>query len=283
MTFFARATKIEAMITLTDSHTHCDFSHDSPTPARDMIEAAIKKGLSYLAITDHCDKDCVVLPNFEWVRQIDLPARFEQILALKKQYEDRIYISAGLEYGYVKEANPIYLDIEKTYPVDYVINSVHIVEGIDVYFAEFYEERTKREAYGQYLKAVLESLDVPYHYDTIGHIGYISRKATYADKLFRYSEFPDMLDEILKGIILREKALEVNTHSKGTLLDFIPGTDVLKRYRELGGKLLVFGSDAHTTDRICEKYNKVTDALTSLGFDSLYIYKQHRPQKIKLI
>ena len=43
-----------------DCHTHCDFSHDSRSPARDMIEGALAKGLSYFAITDHCDKDCEV-------------------------------------------------------------------------------------------------------------------------------------------------------------------------------------------------------------------------------
>ena len=58
-----------------DCHTHCNFSHDSTAPARDMIESALAKGLSYFAITDHCDKDCEVLPGYEYIRQIDLPRR----------------------------------------------------------------------------------------------------------------------------------------------------------------------------------------------------------------
>lgn len=265
-----------------DTHTHCSFSHDSSTPAQKMIEGAIAKGLKYLAITDHCDKDCVVLPGYDWVRQIDLPARFDCLRKLRETYKDDIYLAIGLEFGFEKQANSLYLDINKEYSTDYIINSVHIVQGVDVYFEEFYNARTKAQAYTQYLICVNNSIDVPYHYDSIGHIGYIARKANYKDKKFIYSDYSDLVDEIFKKIIQKGKALELNTHAKGTLCDFIPYKDFLKRYKELGGELVTIGSDSHTPDRLCENFDIVKNALIENGFKYAFVYKNHTACPVSL-
>ena len=48
---------------IADGHTHCDHSHDSFVPAREMIENALAQGASYMAMTDHCDKDYALIPE----------------------------------------------------------------------------------------------------------------------------------------------------------------------------------------------------------------------------
>ena len=136
---------------LFDTHTHSDYSHDGVPALEELVKAAVSKGLKYLAVTDHCDKDCVALPGFSWVRQIDLASRKAEMTALKAKYADKIYLADSLEYGYAPEANALYLDVQDSYPTDYVINSVHIVEGVDVYFREYFDARTKKQAYGAYL------------------------------------------------------------------------------------------------------------------------------------
>ena len=45
-----------------DSHTHSRFSTDSKAEPRDMMEAALKKGLAGLCVTDHYD--CDEIPAF---------------------------------------------------------------------------------------------------------------------------------------------------------------------------------------------------------------------------
>ena len=265
-----------------DCHTHCDFSHDSSSPAEDIIAEAARLGLSYYAITDHCDKDCAVLPDFVWVRQIDLEKRFEKLLRLRDLWAGKLDIAVGLEYGYLAEADPLYLDIEKKYETDVVINSVHLIQNEDCYFQSFFDKRTKTQAYSQYLDAVSDSVDAPYRYDVIGHIGYVIRKAPYSDKILRRTDYPDRVDEILRKIIAKGKALELNSHSEGTGLDFLPETDTVKRYRELGGELVTFGSDAHAPVNIARNYDVVCDALRSLGFRYIFKYKRHEPIAIKL-
>lgn len=265
-----------------DCHTHCYFSHDSSSPARDMIEKALSDGLSYFAITDHCDKDCALLPDFGWVRQIDLPRRFEEVRRLRDEYRGKIDVAVGIEYGYLAEADPLYAQINGQYETDIVINSVHLIQKEDCYFQSFFETRTKRQAYEQYLRAVSDSVDAPYDYDVIGHIGYVIRKAPFDDKILRRADYSDLIDEILTKIIQKGKALELNSHAEGTGLDFLPETDTVRRYRELGGELVTFGSDAHAPHNIARNYALVCDALKQLGFGYLFKYKAHEPVAIKL-
>ena len=247
-----------------------------------MIEGALARGLTYFAITDHCDKDCQVLPGFEYIRQIDLPRRFEEIARLRDEYRGRIDVAVGIEYGWLAAADPLYAEINARYETDIVINSVHLVSGEDCYLPQFFFSRTQRRAYTEYLQDVSASLDAPYDYDVVGHIGYVIRKAPYEDKILHYGDYSDLLDEILRKLISKGKALELNSHAEGTGLDFLPERATLRRYRELGGELVTFGSDAHEPINIARNYNIVCDALKDIGFRYLFKYKAHSPIPIKL-
>lgn len=59
-----------------------------------------------------------------------------------------------------------------------------------------------------------------------------------------------MFDEILRGIIQKGKALEVN--GRGTGIPYIPEDGILRRYRELGGELVTYGSTR--TIRSCSSF-----------------------------
>lgn len=264
-----------------DTHSHCIHSHDGQFTAKEMVEQAIKLGLNYYALTDHCDKDCALLPEYSWVKQMNVKEHFNELLALKQEYKDKLNFAVGIECGYYQLANDLYKDILDTYYSDIIINSVHVVEKEDVYFQSYFESRGKYKSYADYFKAVRESLDVNYKYDVIGHIGYIARKAPFADKSFG-KEFDDQIDDILKTIIAKGKALEINTNGKGTGNEFIPSHDIINRFVQLGGEYLTFGSDAHTTDRIGEKYNMVKDFLLSIGVKYVFGYINHQPVPYKL-
>ena len=40
-----------------DYHVHTSFSYDSDSPPEEMIQAAVKKGLQTICITEHQDTD----------------------------------------------------------------------------------------------------------------------------------------------------------------------------------------------------------------------------------
>lgn len=265
-----------------DSHTHCRHSHDSKTDPRDMIEKAISMGMDYIAFTDHFDGELTLIPEFNYIPQIALKRHFDELEHLQKEYEDKIYVALGIECGYMKEAEELYLGRLAPYLTDITINSVHTIEYEDCYLPSYFEKRSKAQAYGAYLKAVRDSLDSIYPFDVVGHLGYVVRKSIYEDKALKYSDFADILDDILKTMIEKGKALEINSQGKGTGLDFLPTSEILLRYKELGGELITFGSDAHTLERLGEKYSLVTDFLKAHGFENIFKYISHKPVAVKL-
>lgn len=270
---------------LTDFHTHTEFSADSQAPIEEMIETAIKKGLKYYGISEHINYDydeCGL--KFHDQEEIDPDKYFERARFLQEKYKKDITLLVGAEFGFNDSENckNRYLKFYEKYSPDYVVNGVHTCLNEECYFPEFSKNREKRYAYGEYFKCVLESIDAPYHYDIVAHIGYCSRNAVYEDKKIRYAEYSQILDKILTKIIEKDKILEVNTSSRSAGSEFIPDTDILQRYFDLGGRKISFGSDAHFPERICEKYQLVINALKEIGFTCLTIPLFNEHVKIEI-
>ena len=77
---------------LCDIHTHSDNSFDAKSSVDAMCESAVKRGLSVLAVTDHCEaeyircgEDCE-FGSFD--RQI--PKSIADIRAAQKKYEGKL-------------------------------------------------------------------------------------------------------------------------------------------------------------------------------------------------
>ncbi len=266
----------EKMGILTDTHSHTyPSSHDGKNTLREMIEGALEKQVTYYGISNHFDYDYDEKLMTEEEKKIlpngDEEEYFRDARFLQKEYEEKIKVLVGAEFGYSerKEVQEQYrLAYEKHRP-DYVINSVHSNEGRD--FSRTALPKDKKGLFELYLRLVRQSLDVPYHYDIVGHIEYIVRYVPFAEKKIELGEFQEQIDDILKRIIEKGKILEVNTATFGLERVGLPNEEVLARYYELGGRRVTFGSDAHTTARILEGREKVVATLKKIGFEYLTI------------
>ena len=257
---------------LTDIHNHSKFSTDGVSPLEDMVATAKGKGLRYFGISEHFDYDYIAaglkIPGFE-PPYTDAEAYFATARALKDRYcDDNFAFLAGAELGFSEDGRckDDYNRLIKKYTPDFIVNSVHTVRGEDCYFEGYFKDKSKEGAYRGYLETVRKSLNAPYDYDIIAHLGYCSRNAPYADPKLRYADFSDLLDEILITIVQKDKILEVNSSARTAGSDFLPDTDILQRYFELGGRRISFASDAHSTQRICDKREIVVAALKKIGF-----------------
>jgi len=251
---------------MTDFHTHSTFSFDGTEPIENIVRAAIGKGIKTLAVTDHFE----FFDGELSFTQDKLKAYITEITALKKQYAGQINLLCGLEVGYTKNHADQLADALAPHSFDYLINSVHEVNGIDCYFAEYFENKTKSRAYGDYLTAVLDSLDAPYPYHTAGHIGYVCRNSPYANADIEYPEFKELLDAILQKLITKDKFLEINPNIYGTARQetrhaFSPNVEILTAYKNMGGKKIIYGSDAHKSERLGDKYKEGVQILKNLG------------------
>ena len=274
-----------------DMHMHTWFSTDSEACPRDMADEAVRKGLKTICFTDHFDKD-----DLEWgeERILDVDAYFVEMQKLQEEYAGKLNIRIGIELGLRTYLKDYYEELTKKYPFDFVIGSVHNVpykkdaEGNILYTdpaaEKLFTDRTDKEAYRLMMETTLENVRTSDCFQTLGHLDYVVRYGKSREKEYSYTDYADIIDEILKLLIEKEKGLEVNSAGLKYGLPFAhPHPDVLKRYRELGGEIITIGADAHKPEHIAYDFAKAEEILKSCGFKYYTEFFEQKPVFKQLI
>ncbi len=274
-----------------DMHMHTWFSTDSEACPRDMADEAVRKGLKTICFTDHFDKD-----DLEWGEEgiFDVDAYFVEMQKLQEEYAGKLNIRIGIELGLRTYLKDYYEELTKKYPFDFVIGSVHNVpykkdaEGNILYTdpaaEKLFTDRTDKEAYRLMMETTLENVRTSDCFQTLGHLDYVVRYGKSREKEYSYTDYADIIDEILKLLIEKEKGLEVNSAGLKYGLPFAhPHPDVLKRYRELGGEIITIGDDAHKPEHIAYDFAKAEEILKSCGFKYYTEFFEQKPVFKQLI
>lgn len=274
-----------------DMHMHTWFSTDSEACPRDMADEAVRKGLKTICFTDHFDKD-----DLEWGEEgiFDVDAYFVEMQKLQEEYAGKLNIRIGIELGLRTYLKDYYEELTKKYPFDFVIGSVHNVpykkdaEGNILYTdpaaEKLFTDRTDKEAYRLMMETTLENVRTSDCFQTFGHLDYVVRYGKSREKEYSYTDYADIIDEILKLLIEKEKGLEVNSAGLKYGLPFAhPHPDVLKRYRELGGEIITIGADAHKPEHIAYDFAKAEEILKSCGFKYYTEFFEQKPVFKQLI
>lgn len=247
-----------------DCHIHTKYSTDSKLEIKDAINKAESMGIG-LTITEHMD---INYPN---------PDKFffnvEDYFSEYEKYRNS-KLMLGIEIGMMPSALKKSETLARKYPFDYILGSVHLVDGVDLFQNEFYRNRTKEEVYLQYLNSILNSIKEYDFIDCLGHIDYISRYSKFADKELYYDEYKDKIDEILKELAYKDKALEINTNRFDEKTVIINMKNIYKRFHELGGKLVVLGSDAHAQGNVGKNLKLAKELADSCRLKIVYFNKR---------
>lgn len=248
---------------MTDVHIHTMFSEDSRELPENHIEAARRRGVAVIGFSDHCDYDMYLSGHESSL--LDAAAYFKKLDELSRKYSD-IKILKGVELGFCEGTEEYYGELLSAYSFDYVIMSVHGVKGRgDCYYPDYYKGIDKREAFELYLDAVYKSVTSSVGFNVLGHLGYVARYAPYADRALGYADFSERIDRILRAVIDRGAALELNTSCRGMDAVCVTDLSVIDRYIALGGKYFSFGSDAHGADRYADKADDIKALLKGKG------------------
>ena len=271
-----------------DFHTHSNFSTDSNATPESMIDGAIKKGLAHLCLTDHMDLDYPGTTSAEPLFEFDPEKYFKTLLPLKDKYTNSLNLSIGVELG----LRPNRPDLNERmhqqlsdHPFDFVLGSVHLLGNEDPYYEEYWLKHASStgEIMHRYFNDMLSALKEYDNFDSLGHLDYLIRyvPATLGVKDYVYTEFREVIDEILKLLIKKDKALEINTAGliKG-LSCFHPKLEIVSRYLDLSGELLTIGSDGHTPEMIAAEFRQTEALLSSLGVKGYYVYRNRKPEFI---
>jgi histidinol-phosphatase (PHP family) len=261
-----------------DCHIHSNFSADSTLDASCACETAIKLGLDGIAFTDHLDFD---YPGETFL--IDFAQYISDISLIRSKYDKRLKVLKAMEVGIQPHVLEDSLNVVNSYDFDYVLASVHIIDGIDPYRNKKYYGKDKIEAYGRYLEKILFMVKNFKSFDMVGHFDYIIRFASYADRTLRYADHHEILDTIMKELILQGRGFELNTRAyTDSPADAEYDIELLKRYRQLGGELICLGSDAHRTGHIAGRFKYFAQMIRDAGFSYTVHFEERKPVFDKL-
>ena len=267
-----------------DCHLHSSHSGDSDTPMEEMILQGISQGLTTMCFTEHNDFGFPESPDTpKDIFLLNTDSYSDDLAKLKEKYAGKMRLLFGVELGLQPEVlreNAVYA---KSYEFDFVIGSSHVCHGRDPYYPGFYEGRSEQEAYREYFESILENLKKFSNFDVYGHLDYVVRYGPGRDSHYSYPDYQDVFDEILKLLLDKGKGLELNTGGIDSgMKDVHPCTDVLKRYRELGGEIITVGSDAHDPRHIGGSFDRAAAVLKECGFKYYTIFEKRSPEFKKL-
>lgn len=267
---------------LWDCHMHSSFSADSDTDMENMIKGAISRGLEGVCFTEHLDPDYPPTPD-QQIFHLDLDAYARRLSFLREKYKDSIMINFGIEYGLQPHLKENLKNHLKLYPFDFVIGSSHVIHGSDPYYGEYFKGREESQGYMEYFESILENLDVFSEMDVYGHIDYIVRYGPNKNLYYSYERYQDILDEILRTLVRKNIGIELNTGGYHYGLgEPNPCTAVIRRYRELGGEIITVGADAHSPEKISFAFYKAAKVLSDCGFRYYTVFKNRKPEFIRL-
>lgn len=262
---------------ISDFHVHTEFSADSQTPAREQIDAAIRLGMKEICITDHHDygsKD--MCHKFFY---LDLPSYFKALEELRAEYEGRIHVRSGIELGLMLREQEYLEKTAAEIPVDFIIGSNHFIDGYDVYDPNFYlDNGSEAAAYRRFFESSLARVQAMDCFDSLGHLDYVIRYGPEKNTHYRPYDYMEIIDEILKVLIRKGKALECNTAGfKYGLGHPHPYEEILTRYRELGGELLTIGSDGHKPAEVGGFFDRTSELLQICGYRYYTVFHDRKP------
>ena len=272
---------------LADSHSHTTCSPDGRDSVLEMCEKAKSLEFSYYTVADHCE--CNDYKGIEFGFNYEKGVRF----SAEKVAEAREIMTApgftvlrGMELGQpmqnIKAAEDA-LDREH----DFVLASVHNIKNFEDFYYLDYEKTSDAvidELLQSYFSEIMETIEWG-RFDAIAHLTYPLRYIVGDHKRsVDIKKHMGSIEKIFAIMIEKNKALEVNTSGlRQNIGCLLPNESLLKRYHEMGGRLVTLGSDAHTSDDLGKGISEGIAVLKSVGFDEYAVYIEHKPKMVSIL
>lgn len=227
---------------MVDIHVHSNFSSDSVMSIRDIYLETRKKGLSGVCLSDHIDSIQDQILNYD--ENID--KLFFEVEGFRNEVADGTEFFVGFEFSEPHKNQKMYEHISK-YDFDYRMCTIHHNKNGIYPHAGVVEKEKFVNEYLDEVNKMVESVE----FDILGHFD-LPRKYFGS---FDYKK--DKIVRLFAALKKKDVVLELNTSVYKAGIDLC----YLKEYISCGNKKIVLGSDAHTTERIGEKFDELLSVI----------------------
>lgn len=267
-------------------HFHDEFSSDGSGAlalhCAAAVEAAGEGTDIRLCVTNHAE---AMHPSGDWrADRGEMIARFRRSLSAVRAVGARfpnIDLRFGVELEYRKAWLPAYERLLDALPFDFVLGSVHVVDGLNISGGAdvdaFFLGRSQDEAYEAYFREVAElvewgGFDVVAHFDLIKRYGH-RHYGHYVARRYR-----GLIEPILGEMARRNIGLEVNTSGVVQAPGVpYPEADILEWARNVGVEFLTLGSDSHAPDQFVGGLAEGAQLASDTGWREFTLYEGRRP------
>jgi histidinol-phosphatase (PHP family) len=252
-----------------DSHLHTNLSPDSDVPVDVFAAAAVAQGVAEIAITDHVDFD----PRGPAYAFASFADRERSVRQAADRWADRgVDIRFGVEVTYERAFEDDIRAHLSRHRYDFVIGSVHIGPDspyVPARVAAWVEGRSLREVLAPYFDEVAAAARSGL-FDTLGHIDFVKRYLHPHVLPGAFARAPGLYEPILRDLVVSGTALEVNTSGlRQAPGETYPPEPIVARYRDMGGRSVTTGSDAHREDDFAFGLDAGYGVVAGAGFSQL--------------
>jgi|WetSurMetagenome_2_1015567.scaffolds.fasta_scaffold260415_2 histidinol-phosphatase (PHP family) len=257
---------------LTSYHNHTSWSDGAATVST-LIDGAGKAGLDELGISDHY----VLTPDsrqVSWSMQTDLLADYAEQICKADENSGEISVRLGLEVDYFPETIELVQRMLAPYRFDYLIGSVHFVDGFPIDSdARPWKELSQNardniwRGYWQRLRVAAETglFDIASHFDL--------------PKKFGYFPSVDLTQEALAAldaISAAGMAIEINTSGwERPVREAYPSFFYLQEANRRNIPAII-SADAHKPEDLVRHFERARALAAEAGYTELVRFNQRR-------
>lgn len=280
-----------------DYHMHLiDDYHTNPcpyTPERvaEYVQAAERRGVVEIGVTDHCHRFVEFRelfrpvydgprkhhPEVNWLKDnlYEHLDRYFEALVIARQRG--LPVKIGLEVDWFPGAEDEIRDILRPYPLDYVLGSVHFLNDwpIDVSADYGWPERDVEATYAEYF-AALQQAAASGLYDVLAHPDLVKKFG------HRIEDASEHYEATIAAVVRAGVALEISTaglhYPVGELYPAQPLLQLAARH----DVPITLASDAHDPAAVGRSMEQAVAAARAAGFDRMATFTARNRQLVPL-
>jgi histidinol-phosphatase (PHP family) len=257
---------------LTDYHSHTSRCGHATGTMREYVERAIALGIDEIGLTDHLwlyfqepsERD----PTFA-MDERDFDAHYEEMLRIRDEYAGRIQVRVSVEADYIAGREDELTSILTRYEFDYVLGSVHFLEGWPLDAPESavrYEKGPVSPIYRSYYRNLqraisLGAFDLLAHFDLPKKFGFLPE-----------DDLSELVCETLDLIAKHDLAVEVSSAGLRKPIGEIYPSPAILRQMKARSIPIALSSDAHAPAEVGADYDRLIAAARAAGYDEVVTF-----------
>ncbi|MBO0775900.1 MAG: PHP domain-containing protein [Actinobacteria bacterium] len=257
-----------------DSHVHSEWSYDTGGQASMIAscQRAVDLGVPAVAFTEHLDftdwgpGDAIAATGVKpgwWdaIRPLDVEGYLGSVADCRERFPG-LRIFTGVEAGEPHLFAGSTRAVLAAGRFDRVLGSLHALghDGRLVNASSLLRTSPPHEVMRRYFTEVLALIGGSDAFQILAHPDYPRRHWPPSAGPYREADFEDEYRAVLRALAGSGRVLEVNTYSP------LLSVNVLRWWREEGGTAVSFGSDAHVSWRVGDKFSRAVEIVEAAGF-----------------